>query len=98
MPIHQTKLIIAKPQATGMLMPQMPTPLASSTPMAAVRTITRIDMHMTRMSQVLPTGRVSTIELILSVTVEYECPGAMTGVSTATSTESGIGCDICLLH
>ena len=27
MPIHQTKLAIAKPQATGMLMPQMPTPL-----------------------------------------------------------------------
>ena len=29
MPIHQTKLTIAKPQATGMLMPQMPTPLTS---------------------------------------------------------------------
>ncbi len=28
MPIHQTKLMIAKPQATGMLMPQMPTPRA----------------------------------------------------------------------
>ncbi len=26
-PIHQTKLIIAKPQPMGMLMPQMPTPL-----------------------------------------------------------------------
>ena len=26
MPTHQTKLMIAKPQATGMLMPQMPTP------------------------------------------------------------------------
>ena len=26
-PIHQTKLTIAKPQATGMMMPQMPTPL-----------------------------------------------------------------------
>jgi hypothetical protein len=30
MPIHQTKLAIAKPQATGMSMPQMPTPLTSS--------------------------------------------------------------------
>ena len=26
-PIHQTKLTIAKPQATGMTMPQTPTPL-----------------------------------------------------------------------
>ena len=26
MPIHQTKLTMAKPQPTGMLMPQMPTP------------------------------------------------------------------------
>ena len=25
-PIHQTKLTIAKPQSTGILMPQMPTP------------------------------------------------------------------------
>ena len=30
MPIHQTKLTIANPHATGMLMPQMPTPLTSS--------------------------------------------------------------------
>ena len=29
MPIHHTKLTIAKPHATGMLMPQMPTPLMS---------------------------------------------------------------------
>ena len=30
MPIHQTKLMIAKPQPTGMLTPQMPVPLISS--------------------------------------------------------------------
>ena len=30
MPIHQTKLTIAKPQPTGMLMPQMPMPLTNS--------------------------------------------------------------------
>ena len=29
MPIHQTKLMIAKPQATGTLMPQMPTPIVN---------------------------------------------------------------------
>ena len=27
MPIHHTKSVMAKPQATGMLMPQMPTPV-----------------------------------------------------------------------
>src|SRR5271156_1571845 len=31
-PIHQTKLTMAKPQPMGMLMPQMPTPLVSSSP------------------------------------------------------------------
>ena len=29
MPIHHTKLMIAKPQPTGMLMPQMPTPFST---------------------------------------------------------------------
>ena len=29
MPIHQTKLTIAKPQPTGMLTPQMPMPFTS---------------------------------------------------------------------
>ena len=29
MPIHHTKLVIANPQATGMSMPQIPTPSTS---------------------------------------------------------------------
>ena len=37
MPIHQTKFTIAKPQATGMLTPQIPTPRMSSQPMATVQ-------------------------------------------------------------
>src|SRR5579864_4744753 len=36
MPIHQTKLMIAKPQAFGMLMPQMPTPFQNSQPTATM--------------------------------------------------------------
>ena len=32
MPTHQTKLTMSKPQATGMLMPQMPTPVMNSQP------------------------------------------------------------------
>ena len=34
-PIHHTKFVIANPQATGMLMPQTPTPLANSTATAS---------------------------------------------------------------
>ena len=41
-PIHQTKLTIAKPQPTGMLMPQMPTPLMISQATATVRTINNV--------------------------------------------------------
>ena len=40
MPIHQTKLTIAKPQATGMLTPQIPTPRIKSQAIARCRTPT----------------------------------------------------------
>jgi hypothetical protein len=36
-PIHQTKLTMAKPQPTGMLMPQTPTPLMNSQVAPAIR-------------------------------------------------------------
>ena len=39
-PIHQTKLTMAKPHATGTLMPQMPTPLMNSH-VTAIRKIVR---------------------------------------------------------
>jgi hypothetical protein len=34
MPIHHTKLMMPKAQATGMLLPQVPTPFRNVTPMA----------------------------------------------------------------
>ena len=42
-PIHQTKLTIAKPQPMGILMPQIPTPLMISQPTARLSTITMVN-------------------------------------------------------
>ena len=69
MPIHQTKLMMAKPQPTGMLMPQMPTPMTQQVgddvqqDHDQQRTPTPKPSHQPR-----GVGRVSTIALILSVT------------------------------
>ncbi len=41
MPIHQTKLIIAKPQATGTFRPQIPVPVNTSLATASWSSITR---------------------------------------------------------
>ena len=38
-PIHHTKLVMAKPHITGVRMPQMPTPLASRTVTASRKSI-----------------------------------------------------------
>ncbi len=68
MPIHQTKLMIAKPQPTGELTPQMPTPL-----------MTRCVIATSSISDIAPVMPIAihqpsgarfrrTIELILSVT------------------------------
>ena len=38
-PIHQTKLTIAKPQPIGILMPQIPTPLVSNNPIIKLSSI-----------------------------------------------------------
>ncbi len=69
MPIHQTKLTIAKPQPTGTLMPQMPTPLNSNMPMVFRSTITRMNASPKPTSHFRLVGRVSTMALILSVTL-----------------------------
>ena len=41
-PTHQTKLMMANPHATGMSMPQMPTPLANRYTAASDRIITNV--------------------------------------------------------
>ena len=57
-PIHQTKLTIAKPQPMGMLMPQIPTPLTISQAIE-IRTarITRLNASANPASQPMPKGR-----------------------------------------
>src|SRR6266436_4978368 len=78
-PIHQTKLTIAKPQPTGILMPQIPTPLVINQARATVRIITKLNEMANPATQPRDVGRVRTIELILSVTEVKVCPGPSTG-------------------
>ncbi len=69
MPIHQTKLTIAKPHPIGMLMPQMPTPFTNSQATAIVRSPRNAAPMPSPMNQPSGVFRVSTIALILSVIV-----------------------------
>src|ERR1044072_363471 len=80
MPIHQTKLRIATPQATGTLTPHKPIP--TNTRVVIVSSISwksanEIAKPKTHASDVL---RFRTIELILSVTDANVSPGSITGV------------------
>src|SRR5205807_295165 len=67
-PIHQTKLTMANPQPMGMLMPQIPTPLVNSQPMAIVINAVKPKESAKPKYQPKEVGRVRTMELILSVT------------------------------
>ena len=67
-PIHQTKLTIAKPQPMGILMPQMPTPLVISQAREMVRMPKKLNAIVKPAYQPSDAGRVRTIALILSVT------------------------------
>src|SRR6202007_615767 len=87
-PIHQTKLTMANPQPTGMLMPQIPTPLANSQATATVSTITNVKVIAQPATQPREVGRVRTMPLILSVTEAQVYPGSMTGATGCTSAES----------
>ena len=73
-PIHHTKLTIAKPQPMGILMPQMPTPLISRYASVTFRSISRQNEMAKPKIQPLDVPRPSTIELILSVTVSKRMP------------------------
>src|SRR6478672_8457421 len=80
MPIHQTKLRISMPHATGTLTPQRPIPtntrfvIASSINWKSANEIAKPKNHA---SDVL---RFKTIELILSVTEANVSPGSITGL------------------
>ena len=68
MPIHQTKLTMAKPQPMGMLMPQIPTPVTNRYDTATSSNI--INKKLTAKPAIHHFGvcRVSMIAPILSVT------------------------------
>ena len=79
MPIHQTKLRMSRPQPTGMLLPQMPMPVAIRYVTHSISTLTKNSEMPNPIHQPRVVPRVSTIALILSVTDANVCPGASTG-------------------
>ena len=83
-PIHQTKLTIAKPHAIGIRIPQMPTPFTIN--MVTTRFNSMSIENAIRKPNTQPgvVPRVSTMELILSVTVSKVWPGPMIGSGSVT--------------
>jgi hypothetical protein len=67
-PIHQTKLTMAKPQPTGMLIPHVPTPIASVHAMPSCRSCRRPNATRKPANQDSGVDPVRTMTLILSVT------------------------------
>src|SRR5919109_2516237 len=79
MPIHQTKLMMAKPQPIGMLMPQIPVPLIS-TQVTAIPSMPQSSSPIdSTMNQLIGWRPDSTTALILSVIDPNVCPGSMSG-------------------
>src|SRR5688500_8486016 len=79
MPIHQTKLMIAKPQPTGALIPHTPVPTNRRYAIDIIRTFTSANAMAKPNHHPSDVRRVSTIALIWSVTVAKVWPGAITG-------------------
>src|SRR6185437_3621930 len=80
-PIHQTKLMIAKPHAPGMVTPQMPTPLRNSQVSATMRKVAMPPATARPPNQPMGVFEVSTMPAIFCVTLLKLCPGAMTAYS-----------------
>src|SRR5512139_567984 len=78
-PIHQTKLTMAKPQPTGMLMPHVPTPKTRVQAMPSWRACRRPKATRKPANQDRGVDPVRTMTLILSVTEAYVCPGVTIG-------------------
>src|SRR5450759_1067344 len=85
MPIHHTKFTIAKPHATGTLMPQMPTPLIRSQVTAIRNSIMNANAIPKPTNQPSGVPLVRTIALILSLIVANVWPGAITAGSASAA-------------
>src|ERR1035437_4819379 len=81
MPIHHTKLIIAKPQATGCVMPQMPVPTRNSQVSATSSNVASAPPTPKTANHPSGVVGVSTMRVIFSVTDKKVCPGAITRYS-----------------
>ncbi len=90
MPIHHTKLIIAKPQATGWVMPQMPVPTRKSQVTATISIVASAPPTPKTANQPSGVVGVSTIRVIFSVTERKLCPGAMTRYSPVAGSIFGL--------
>src|ERR1700753_2646643 len=88
-PIHQTKLIIAKPQPTGISRPQIPTPFRNSQVTAVTRIRTIVLASMKPANQPIGVCGVSTMREITSVTDLKVYPGAITRNSPVTGSSCG---------
>src|SRR5258708_36893063 len=71
--------MVAKPQPTGLLTHQMPTPVKNRFVIAHKKSINKLNDAPSATNQNKGARRVSTMELILSVTVANVCPGSITG-------------------
>ena len=83
MPIHQTKLTIAKPQPTGMFTPQIPVPFITSTLMAKRNRFMPANAIRKPINQPSCTPGRKTIVEIFSVTDDRLCPGSRTSAMDA---------------
>ena len=90
MPIHQTKLMMAKPQATGWVMAQMPVPLRNSQVRATSSMVTPAAGHARKCAnQPIGVCGVSTMREIFSVTDRKVWPCPMTRNSPVAGSTPG---------
>ena len=81
MPIHHTKLMMAKPHATGWVMAQMPTPFRNSQVTATSSTVAPAPANAKMANQPMGVCGVSTMRVILSVIDLKVWPGSITRYS-----------------
>ena len=89
MPIHHTKLMIAKPHATGCVTAQMPVPFRNSQVTATSSMVAPAPATPNRASHPSGVVGVSTIPAIFSVIDRNVCPGAITRYSPVAGSIAG---------
>src|SRR5580704_14831096 len=80
-PIHHTKLMIAKPHAPGIVTPQIPVPLINSHVQPITTPSATVEATISPKNQPSGVLDVSTMPAIFSVTDLNVCPGAMSAYS-----------------